>query len=226
MITRDEYLFQFERWVGGSRERKARARAELEEHLEGAEQAGDLESALTRLGDPRSAARDFSSGYELRPAPLPRRFLAAALDFAVVVLVAVGGLASGTWAATAREEALFPEDVSLEMSGETWYLTSLSALGGALVALAVLWWIVGLPLLEWRTGRTIGKSALGLRVLAEDGSAASFGQIVVRRLTLVFSGPLQLFDWAFVFFNAKRQRAFEILAKTIVVRDGDERGGW
>jgi uncharacterized RDD family membrane protein YckC len=41
----------------------------------------------------------------------------------------------------------------------------------------------------------------------------------VRRLTLIFSGPLQIFDWAFALFNDRRQRAFDIVAKTVVVRD-------
>ena len=225
MRTYDEYLFEFERWVGGSKARKARARAELEEHLDGAQQAGELDSALKRLGDPRTAARDFSGGHRLQPVPLPRRVFAAALDFVVAVALAAGGLASGTWAATTRGEALFPEDLSLEISGDTWYLTSFTALGVALLAMAALWWIVILPLLEWRTGRTLGKALLGLRAFAEDGTAPSFGQIVVRRLTLIFSGPLQLFDWAFVFFNPKRQRAFEILAKTMVVREDPTEGG-
>jgi uncharacterized RDD family membrane protein YckC len=67
----------------------------------------------------------------------------------------------------------------------------------------------------------LGKAALGLRVYAEDGTAPSFGQIVVRRLSLIFSGPLQLFDWGFVFFNVKRQRAFEVLAKTVVVTENN-----
>ena len=218
-MTLEEYLFQFERWVGGSKQRKARVRAEFEEHLSGAEQAGELESAMKRLGDPRSAARDFTSGYRLEPAPLKRRFFAALIDLGVFIALVGIGLGTGTWAATRRNEALFPEDLSIGFSGETWYLTSFTPLGVSLLVLAGLWWFVILPLLEWRTGRTLGKAALGLRVFAEDGTAPSFGQIVVRRLTLVFSGPLQLFDWGFVFFNAKRQRAFEILAKTMVVAE-------
>ena len=215
-MNRDEYLFQFERWVGGSKHRKTRARAELDEHLDGAEQAGELDSALKRLGEPRSAARDFTSGYTLSPAPLPRRFIAVFIDLLVLAILIGVGLAAGTWVPS-RENAIFPEDLVLEFSGENWYLTSFGAVGITLLALGGLWWIVILPLLEWRTGRTLGKAALGLRVYAEDGTAPSFGQIVVRRLSLIFSGPLQIFDWGFVFFNVKRQRAFDVLAKTFVV---------
>lgn len=214
-MTRDEYLSQFERWVGGNNERKARLRGELEEHLSAAEQAGELEAAMRRLGDPRTAARDFTSGYAMTPSPLPRRFGAALIDLAVFVVLVATGLAQGTWAAT-RRGAFFAGDVSLRFAGQTRHLTSMSAIGIMLLALGVLW-IVAFWVLEWRTGRTVGKAALGLRVVAEDGTAPSFWQIFVRNLTLVFSGPLQLFDWAFVFFNPKRQRALDIVAKTMVV---------
>ncbi len=215
-MNRDEYLFQFERWVGGSKQRKTRARAELDEHLDGAEQAGDLDSALKRLGDPRNAARDFTSGYTLSPAPLLRRFIAVFIDLLVLAILIGFGLAAGTWVPS-RDDAIFPEDLVLEFGGENWYMTSFGGVGITLLALGGLWWIVILPLLEWRTGRTLGKAASGLRVYAEDGTAPSFGQIVVRRLSLIFSGPLQIFDWGFVFFNVKRQRAFDVLAKTVVV---------
>jgi uncharacterized RDD family membrane protein YckC len=56
-------------------------------------------------------------------------------------------------------------------------------------------------------------------VTTEEGIAPTFGQVIVRRLTLVFSGPLQIIDWAFALFNPQRQRAVEKLARTIVVQD-------
>lgn len=146
-MNRDEYLFQFERWVGGSKQRKTRARAELDEHLDGAEQAGDLDSALTRLGDPRSAARDFTSGYTLSPAPLPRRFIAVFIDFLVLAILIGFGLAAGTWVPS-RDDAIFPEDLVLEFGSENWYLTSFGGVGITLLALGGLWWIVILPLLS------------------------------------------------------------------------------
>lgn len=218
-MTREEYVAQFERWVGGSKERKAGARAELEQHLDGAEQAGDLAAAMVRLGDPRSAARDLSSGHWTRTAPLPRRVLAAAIDVTVSVALISAGLAAATWAAVQPQDAVFPEDLAVTSGSDTWYVTSFGWVGAGLVAAGALWWIVVVPLLEWRTGRTLGKAALGLRVIAEDGTAPSLGQVLVRRLTLIFSGPLQIFDWAFALFNDRRQRAFDIVAKTVVVRD-------
>jgi uncharacterized RDD family membrane protein YckC len=215
-MTRDKYLSRFERWVGGSKQRKVAARAELEEHLSAAERAGDLEAAMRRLGDPRAAARDFSAGYGLTPSPIPQRFAAALIDLGVLAALIATGLAQGTWAATRQGGA---QDVALNVAGKTKHLIEMPLLGIALIVLGGLW-LVAFWVLEWRTGRTLGKAALGLRIVSEDGTAASFWQIVVRNLTLVFSGPLQLFDWGFVFFNPKHQRAFDIVAKTMVVLEG------
>ena len=88
-----------------------------------------------------------------------------------------------------------------------------------MVGLAGLWWFLGLTVMEWRYGRTPGKAMMGLRAVSEEGTALSFGQAVVRRLTLVFSGPLQLIDWGFALFDPRRQRAVEKLAHTIVIKD-------
>lgn len=195
----EQYLKEFERWVAGPTAHKQQLRAELEAHLREAEAAGDA-GALSRLGTPREAAEAFSQGYTLPVASPWRRFAAWVTDIAVLM---VAGLLLA-----------LPASLILGRWGEA---TLLIVWFGAFV-----WWVVGLTLLEWRNGRTPGKKALGLRVIAESGAAPSFWQIVVRRLTLVFSGPLQLIDWGFMFFNEKHQRGLDILAKTLVVRDPSE----
>jgi uncharacterized RDD family membrane protein YckC len=190
----DQYLDDFSRWISGSRSKKQRLRAELETHLRAAEQAGDLEGALRRLGPPRDAARSFAGGEAPAPAPLTRRIPAFLIDVAMTVAVVFAGLGLGS-----TDSA------------------PLQVLGGVLVTLGVLWWPVGLTLAEWRYRRTPGKALMGLEVVSEDGTAPGFGQVVVRRLTLVFSGPLQVIDWVFALFNDERQRAVERLARTMVV---------
>jgi uncharacterized RDD family membrane protein YckC len=69
---------------------------------------------------------------------------------------------------------------------------------------------------EARYSRTIGKHLFGLRVVRESGTRISAGQAVVRNLPIF----LQVFwlDALFALFTDRRQRAFEMLAKTIVVR--------
>ena len=192
----EQYLKEFERWVAGPKSRKQQLRAELEEHLRGAEAAGDVD-AMSRLGTPREAAETFSQGYAPPVASPWRRLAAAVTD--VAAFVAIGAVAT----------------LLFSLIFDRWVEAAL------LVAWlgSMLWWAVGLTVLEWRNGRTPGKKALGLRVIAESGAAPGFWQIVIRRLTLVFSGPLQLIDWAFMFFNDKHQRGLDILAKTLVVMD-------
>jgi uncharacterized RDD family membrane protein YckC len=204
----EQYLKEFERWVAGPRTRKAQLRAELEEHLRGAEAAGDVD-ALSRLGTPREAAETFSSGHDSQPARLTRRISAALMDVAVTVILAFGGVAVGTWGS----------HMSTSYRNGSDFYASVGVTGAILVAVGMLWWVAGLTLLEWRYGQTLGKKVFGLRVVSESGIAPSFGQVILRRLTMVFSGPLQTIDWAFMFFTKKHQRAFDLVAKTVVVQD-------
>ncbi len=209
----EQYLKEFERWVAGPDDHKKRLRAELEEHLRAAEAAGDVD-ALGRLGTPREAAEAFSQGRDLVPASLPRRIGAALTDMAVSALLFVGAIAVGSWDAATFER--------LERTNGDVEALDLGAGSVLVLVLAFLWWVVVLPLLEWRTGRTLGKSLFGLRTVTESGVAPTFGQVILRRLTLFFSGPLQLIDWGWAFFNKKHQRGLDVLAKTLVISDPSE----
>ena len=209
----EQYLKEFERWVAGPKAHKQQLRAELEAHLREAEAAGDVD-ALTRLGTPREAAEAFSEGRDLVPASLPRRIGAALTDIAVSMVLFIGATAVGSWDVGIYER--------LERNNGDIEALDLAAGAVAVLAMAFLWWVVILPLLEWRTGRTLGKAVFRLRTVSETGISPTFGQVVLRRLTLFFSGPLQLIDWAWVFFNKKHQRGLDVLAKTLVVSDPSE----
>jgi uncharacterized RDD family membrane protein YckC len=215
------YLKEFERWTAGPQKRRESLSAEFAEHLREAEAAGELGSTLERLGPPRDAAKAFAAGRELKPAPLFRRICAFVIDLAIplaiLALFVALATALGTGTEAERLENFFT-DLSEELS-VTWGVLEMGGL--VMVGLAGLWWFLGLTAMEWRYGRTPGKAMLGLRAVSEDGTALSFGQAVVRRLTLVFSGPLQLIDWAFALFDPRRQRAVEKLAHTIVIKDED-----
>lgn len=213
------YLKEFERWTAGPTQRRAALSAEFAEHLREAEAAGELGSTLERLGPPRDAAKAFAAGHELRPAPLGRRIVAFLIDCAIPLLFVAAIVTIGTLVGSGHEAhrtAELLENLAEETS-VVWGFLEIGAI--FLVGLAGLWWVVGLTIMEWRYGRTPGKAARGLRVVSEDGIALSFGQAVVRRLTLVFSGPLQIIDWAFALFDPRRQRAVEKLAHTLVVLD-------
>jgi uncharacterized RDD family membrane protein YckC len=214
----ENYLNEFQRWTAGPRKRREALSAEFSEHLQEADAAGELGSTLERLGPPRDAAKAFAAGHSLRPAPLPRRVVAALIDVAIPIgtvlsLVAIGIVLSSENAGLFAE---FGRDVAAERE-PTWGLAQ--SLGALVAVLAMTWWVVGLTVMEWKFGRGPGKAAMGLRVVTEEGIAPTFGQVVVRRLTLVFSGPLQLIDWAFALFDDRRQRAVEKLAHTMVIQD-------
>jgi len=215
----ESYLKEFERWTAGPAPRREALKAEFAEHLREAEAAGELGSALTRLGPPRDAAKAFAAGRELKPAPLGRRISAFLIDAAIPLLFVGSVVAIGTAVGSSETAQVFFEftEALSEERSVVWNALQIGA--AVLIALAALWWFLGLTVMEWRYGRTPGKAMNGLRVVSEDGIALSFGQAVVRRLTLVFSGPLQIIDWVFALFDARRQRAVEKLAHTLVVRD-------
>lgn len=217
----ENYLKEFQRWTAGPAERRAALSAEFAEHLREAEAAGDLGSTLTRLGPPRDAAKAFAAGRDLQPAPLGRRIAAFLIDCAIPALIVAAVMAIGTFLGSDPDHAThqlfeWARDLAEERT-PVW--GGLQVLAAMLIGLALAWWFVGLTVMEWRYGRTPGKAITGLRVVSEEGIALSFGQAVVRRLTLVFSGPLQIIDWVFALFDKRHQRAVEKLARTLVVQD-------
>ena len=70
-------------------------------------------------------------------------------------------------------------------------------------------------------GQTLGKWLTGIAVVRETGERVGFGAAVLRRLPLLFN--FFLLDAAFAPFTEKKQRAFDMVAKTVVVdvRDRD-----
>lgn len=216
----ENYLKEFERWTSGPKPRRAALSAEFAEHVREAEAAGELGSTLERLGPPRDAAKAFAAGHSLRPAPLGRRIAAALVDIAIPILVLLGVSAAAALILAGdpgRVLAQFAGDVAAERDPE--WGDTVQAIAAFTAVLGMMWWVVGLTVMEWRVGRGPGKAMMGLRVVTEEGIAPTFGQVVIRRLTLVFSGPLQLIDWAFALFDPRRQRAVEKLAHTMVIQD-------
>ena len=78
------------------------------------------------------------------------------------------------------------------------------------------------PVLEHRFGQTAGKRLMGIHVRTEAGAAISLGAAVLRRLSLYFE--VFVLDALFAPFTKKRQRALDIVAKTVVVRGAHARG--
>ena len=101
-----------------------------------------------------------------------------------------------------RQGGEFP--AQFEQGGQVALLLGVSAFWG------------GTAWAEYRWGRTPGKRLFGLRVVTESGARLTPGRSAARQLPLL----LQLFwiDAALVPFTERRQRAFELLTRTRVVR--------
>ena len=68
-------------------------------------------------------------------------------------------------------------------------------------------------------GKTPGKSAMGLRVIRLDGSAADFGALAVRNIVRVVDVAVVLVGIVVMFFQPQTRRLGDLAAGTIVVRD-------
>jgi len=68
-------------------------------------------------------------------------------------------------------------------------------------------------------GKTPGKSAMGLRVIRVDGSAADFGALAVRNVIRVVDVGVVLVGIVIMFFQPQTRRLGDLGAGTIVVRD-------
>src|SRR4051794_27445322 len=87
-LTIEDYLAEFERWLVGSPEQLAERRAELAAHLYEAQEAGELNETLVRLGSPRDAAAVFAP-VTPEAAPLAPRMRSAALDLIPLAIATV-----------------------------------------------------------------------------------------------------------------------------------------
>jgi uncharacterized RDD family membrane protein YckC len=69
------------------------------------------------------------------------------------------------------------------------------------------------------TGRTPGKSAMGLRVIKLDGSAVDLSAVAVRNVIRVIDLGVLLLGVVVMFFQPQTRRLGDLAAGTIVVRD-------
>ena len=200
----------------------------MSRNLSDAAEAGELPAALGRLGTPEEAARTFTPFRSAPPASAPVRFAAALLDHLPLVVVTVAILVNGIVGAIAHGQSFamtFPPFVALEIGDacvslapfqcghEGYHAAGLLSTVG--VPAALVWSIVGLALLEARTGTTPGKRRRGLRVVTDAGLRVSPTTAVVRRLSLL-AGPFAWLDWV-PFLWGEQRRILDLLTGTRVV---------
>ena len=83
-------------------------------------------------------------------------------------------------------------------------------------------WFNYFAICEWRTGQTIGKNALGLRVVPVDaGARLTYNAAALRNLLRLVDLPLTLVgvDYFIVRNSPRRQRLGDRVARTVVLRE-------
>ncbi|MDX1384199.1 MAG: RDD family protein [Thermoanaerobaculia bacterium] len=209
MNERERYIRRVLDEVHISEKDASRLVRDLETHFDDGAEAGESEEEIARrLGSPREIARAFLEEVPFRYAGFWVRVVAFAADVGVAAMAVLP-----LWAGVGLVASTAPGDATPFL---------------IVVAIPTFLWTLAvglfyLPLVEHLYGKTLGKHLLGLRVLDEDGTRITLGKAFIRRLSLYFEFlPL---DALFVPFSAKKQRAFDVVAKTIVVRER-ERIGW
>lgn len=211
MSAIEEYVHEVVGRIAPAVPARGRIEADLRTHLAERVAAGASEpEAVARMGPAEEVARAYLDGVELVWARWPRRLGAFLLDVGLgatllmsLVLVAAYALEPGPEGA--------PETIELPVG---------IALGLAAAAVFVLG-ILYFPVMETLFGQTVGKHVFGTGVAREDGGQIGFGAAILRRIPLLFD--FWPFDAAFLFFTRKRQRAFDIVARTVVIEGGR---GW
>ena len=198
MTTTDDYINRVLSFLPRATPMRAQIAVELRGHIEERVAHGQsVDNVLRQLGDPALLAESYLSAVPLEPASFPARARAKLLDIALVVAIAAP-----------------PAALSWFVVPGEWFPFVILAVGAA----GSVGFCVYTVLAEYRTGQTFGKRVFGLQVVRESGAPIGLGQAIVRLLPVT----LQIYwiDVLFALFTDKRQRAFEMLSKTRVVRTG------
>jgi uncharacterized RDD family membrane protein YckC/Tfp pilus assembly protein PilE len=133
-----------------------------------------------------------------------KRLAAFILDYIVVVVLAmvagaVIGLVYGVGAGAPTDDAA----------------SGLGAVAGFLV-----WWLYHALMESSVTQATLGKMALGIRVVDRQGNAISFGRATGRNLAKFLSGMILMIGYLMAGFTSQKQALHDILAGCLVVNRG------
>lgn len=186
---------------------RGRIAADVRTHvLERVEAGEPIQEAIRRMGRPEEVARAYLAEIPLPLASVGRRTGAFMIDLGLgallvlpLLLVVFGGM--------------LPPLADVELLYTPWLLV------GALfvmAASAMLLSVVYFPAAEALFGQTVGKRLLHICVTMESGEHLGWGAAIVRRLPMFLE--FFLLDALFALFTRRRQRAFDLVAKTVVVR--------
>lgn len=211
----ERYLEEVSNRIYASPADKERFLDDLKSHILEAVEAGDTETTvLRRMGTPEDVADEFMDGVELKPANIVERFIAHVVDLSVIhsvplllllLLITIPTILGGGFDLFGLLGDLEAGSIHIESVHLTIFGLVLVGLGAiAYFGLYLLYF----PLAEYHFGKTIGKHLMGIRVVDEKGAHPGLAAVFIRRLSYYFE--IMFLDSLFIFFNPKRQRAFDL----------------
>ncbi|HUF51791.1 MAG TPA: RDD family protein [Longimicrobiales bacterium] len=196
--------------------------ADLRSHLaDRLETAGSESALVAELDPPAEYAAALVADHRYEPAPHGRRVMAFLIDLSLGV-----PLVAGAVVASHGIMLLFAPAWPNDMLQLWWSMVAgaagasllflLAMLAGALAVSALILSVVYFPAAEAVWGTTVGKKLMGLRVVAENGTRVTWLKAIMRRIPFYFE--FFLLDALFALFTERRQRAFDVVSRTLVVR--------
>ena len=201
----DRYIDEVMKQLIAAQEAKDRLAADLRAHYAEAE-AGGAEPGriLEGMGAPDDVAAAFNAEQEFRYAGFWQRVVAFSGDFGVLLLISLPFV------------VVIPRLAPVFEDGVVGMVAMIVALNVLLASY--------FPLLEARFGKTFGKHLIRIRVIRENGAPTGIGRAFLRRLSLYLD--ILFIDALFIPFTEKKQRGFDIVAKTVVVREPGTEAPW
>jgi uncharacterized RDD family membrane protein YckC len=220
----DRYLEEVTKNIYASPAEKESFVSDLRSHIDEAIENGEMDlTVLKRMGTPYDIAEEFMSNVKLENAGFFERLIAFAVDTSLyyslvipVMLIVVLGFDAGFQDFTYslmydlfRGVGINAEPVNITPMNIFFIVTFYISMIGA--------HILYFPLLESYFGKTLGKYLMGLRVINEKGGDVTLGAAFVRRLSYYLE--ILTIDSIFILFSKNKQRAFDMVAKTLVIRE-------
>ena len=180
---------------------RAQIAMDLRSHItERLEHGQSIDDVMQQLGDPATLAESYLGAVPLVSATFGARAIAKIIDFVALWIGAFAIIFGGMWVVIEPQERIH------------WIFFAVPLSLGVGSLLLVAYTIIA----EYRTGQTIGKRLMHLRVVRESGASISLGESFVRQFPTLLQ--IAWVDCLFALFTEKSQRAFEIISKTRVVR--------
>jgi uncharacterized RDD family membrane protein YckC len=142
------------------------------------------------------------------------RFVATLIDGVILGVVGgiFGGIIGGIIGAAANAAANAGQDPNAAVAGVSGLLVLLYLV---LAVIVFGYYIV----MEAKMGGTIGKKAMGLRIVREDGSPISWKEAILRTLLRIVDGLFYYLVGAIIIWNSPlKQRLGDKVAHTVVIK--------